>query len=152
MMHVLVATHLFGCVDIVALFLSCTKETEPGARCLVLKPLVSHLRYASQAIQYDPKYMCPGNYRPFEDSQGNTVTIALMLPVRVLYLFLSILLCVHPKSIRLRSLLEGILVCDRQFIFSPLPVESYQVHLIFVTYNYCTFFYVRWHSPFPSIL
>ena len=78
MIHVLVVTRLFGCVEIeiIALFLSCTKETEPGARCLVLKPLVSRLRYASQVIQYDPKYLCPGNYRPFKDSQGNTVTLA----------------------------------------------------------------------------
>ena len=53
MMHVLVVTHLFGCVEleIIVLFLFCTKETEPGARYLVLKPLVSHLRYASRVIQ-----------------------------------------------------------------------------------------------------
>ena len=78
MMHVLVVTHSFGCVEIeiMALLLSCTKETEPGARCLAPKPLVSRLRYASQVIQYDPKYLCPGNYRPFKDSQGNTVTLA----------------------------------------------------------------------------
>ena len=77
-MHVLVVTHLFGCVEIeiIALFLSCTKETEPGARCLALKPLVSHLRYASQVIQHDPNYQCPGDYPPFKDSQGNTVTRA----------------------------------------------------------------------------
>ena len=57
MMQVLVVTHLFGCVEIeiIALFLSCTKETEPGARCLALEPLVSHLRYACKVIQYDPK-------------------------------------------------------------------------------------------------
>ena len=53
MMYVLVVTHLFGCVEIeiIALFLACRKETEPGARCLAPKPLVSHLRYASQIIQ-----------------------------------------------------------------------------------------------------
>ena len=57
MIHVLVVTRLFGCVEIeiIALFLSCTKETEPGARCLALEPLVSHLRYACKVIQYDPK-------------------------------------------------------------------------------------------------
>ena len=79
MMHVLVITHLFGCVEIevITLFLSCTKGTEPGARCLALKPLVSHLGYASQVTQYDPNYLCPGNYRPFKDSQGNTVTLAV---------------------------------------------------------------------------
>ena len=38
--------------------------------------LVSHLRYASQVIQYDPNYQCPGDYPPFKDSQGNTVTLA----------------------------------------------------------------------------
>ena len=88
MMHVLVVTHLFGCVEIetIAVFLSCTKETEPGAHCLALKPLVSRLRYASQVIQYDPNYLCPGKYRPFKDSQGNTATstynnIMLILPL-----------------------------------------------------------------------
>ena len=84
MMHALVVTHLFGCVEIeiIALFLSCTKETEPGARCIALKPLVSHLRYASQVInllllKHDPNYLCPGNYQPSKDSQGNTVTIPI---------------------------------------------------------------------------
>ena len=79
MMPVLVVTHVFGCVEIeiIALFHSCTKETEPGVRCLALKPLVSYLKYASQVIQYDANYPCPrGNYRPFDDSQGNTVTLA----------------------------------------------------------------------------
>ena len=40
MMHVLVVTHLFGCVEIeiIASFLPGTKETEPGARWLTLKP------------------------------------------------------------------------------------------------------------------
>ena len=75
-MYVLVVTHLFGCLDIeiIALFLPCTKETEPGARCLALKPLVSHLRYASQVIPIRSQYLFPGNYRPFKDIQGNTVT------------------------------------------------------------------------------
>ena len=56
--------------------------TEPGARCIALKPLVSHLRYASQVInllllEHDPNYLCPGNYQPSKDSQGNTVTIPI---------------------------------------------------------------------------
>ena len=77
MMHVIVVTHLFGCVEMktMAFFLSRTKETEPGARCLALKPLVSHLRYASHEIQYDLNYLCPGIYRPFKESHGNTVTL-----------------------------------------------------------------------------
>ena len=37
-------------------------------------------------------------------------------------------------------------------MFSPLPFESYRVHLIFVTYYYCTLFHVRCHSPVPSVL
>ena len=53
MMHVVVVTHLLGCIEIdtIDLFLSWHEETEPGARCLALKPLVSQLRYASQIIQ-----------------------------------------------------------------------------------------------------
>ena len=42
----------------------------------VLKPLVSHLRYASQVIPIRSQYLCPGNYRPFKVIQGNTVTLA----------------------------------------------------------------------------
>ena len=49
-MHVLVVTHLFGCVEmeIVCSFIPflTRRKTEPGARIYrALKPLISHLRY-----------------------------------------------------------------------------------------------------------
>lgn len=46
-----------------------------------------------------------------------------------------------------------ILVYDRKFVVSPLPLESYRVHLVFITHNsYCALFYVHRYSPFPSVL
>ena len=44
--------------------------------CLALKPLLSRLRHASQVIQIQSQYLCPGNYRPFKVIQGNTITLA----------------------------------------------------------------------------
>ena len=43
-----------------------------------------------------------------------------------------------------------ILLCDRQFIFSPLPFESYRVHLTFAPYIYCTLFLRSLPSLFPQ--
>ena len=56
MMHVLVVTHLFGCVEIeITVFFSFpgAEETEPEARCLALKPLVfpSKIRFRSNTIR-----------------------------------------------------------------------------------------------------
>ena len=78
MMHVLAVTHLIGCVEmeIVALFLSLQTDDWTQGSCLALKPLVSHLRYASQVIPIRSQYLCPSNYRPFKVIQGNTVTLA----------------------------------------------------------------------------
>ena len=45
--------------------------------CLPTQPtLVSHLRYASQAIQIRSQGLQPGGYRPFKVIQGNTITLA----------------------------------------------------------------------------
>ena len=79
MMHVLVVTHLFGCVEIeiIALFLSLLEgDWTWGSLPRPETPgFPSKIPYASQVIQYDPNYLyrCPGNYRIFKDSQGNTV-------------------------------------------------------------------------------
>ena len=43
--------------------------------CLILKPLVSRLRFASQVIQIRSQYLYPGNYRSFKVIQGNTITL-----------------------------------------------------------------------------
>ena len=51
-MYVLVVTHLFSCVEmeVAASFLSLHAGRLHRGSCLALKPLVSHLRHASQVI------------------------------------------------------------------------------------------------------
>lgn len=45
-----------------------TKEAGTRPPPLAGKPLVSHLRYASEVL------LQPGNYQPFQESQGNNIT------------------------------------------------------------------------------
>ena len=51
-------------------------ETESQARASLGKPRVSHLRYASQVLQIQPRYLNPGNYRVFSFIQSSTITLA----------------------------------------------------------------------------
>ena len=52
--------------------LSCMAVTESQARASLGKPLVFHLRYASQVLQIRSQYLNPGNYRPFSFIQSST--------------------------------------------------------------------------------
>ena len=61
-------------LEIAALFLSLHDGRLGKGSSLAVKPLVSHVRYASQVIPTRSSYLCPGNYRFIKVIQRNTVT------------------------------------------------------------------------------
>ena len=66
-MHVLVVTHFHSRVEIGdSSFIPFLHDGRLSrGSCLALKPLVSHLRYASQAIPIRSQYLCP-DFRPHQ--------------------------------------------------------------------------------------
>ena len=74
----------------------------------------------------------------------------------MIYPFLLLSPCVHPRSSHLRSLHQGTYaywstIDSRSSSHFHLKSTCFFLQ-IFATYNYCAFFHVRCRSPFPSVL
>ena len=65
-----------------ALFVSCLVETESQARASLGKPLVFHLRYASQVLQIRSRYLNPEDHRAFSLIQSSITTAWLITALR----------------------------------------------------------------------
>ena len=69
----------------------------------------------------------------------------ILLTCDLLYPSLLLSLCVRPKSSPLKSLRQGMHTGLRSAgHLLPTSIETYRIHLIFATYNYCALFYVRY--------